>query len=95
VAAEERGGGGCDGRHGGVARLRARGLLPPLGPGQLPAPPRRHPFLLGQVRVAAQQVGLVSHSDLGVDAAPASVLRSDLESNCFDVAVGVLFYVQL
>jgi hypothetical protein len=85
VAAEDRVGGGRGERHGGVARLRARGLLPPLGAGQLAPPPRRHPLLLGQVRVAAQQVGL-SHSGPGVGAAPASVLGSDLESSCFDVA---------
>jgi hypothetical protein len=59
VAAEQRIGGGRGGRHGCVVRFRARGLQLPLGPGQLPAPPRRHPLLLGQVRIAAQQVGLL------------------------------------
>lgn len=47
VAEEERLCGGCGGRYGGVVRLRARRLQLPLGPGQRPATPRRHPLLLG------------------------------------------------
>ena len=58
MAAEERLGGGRGGRHRGLVRLRARGLQLPLRPVQRPAPPRRHPLLLGQVGVAAQQVRL-------------------------------------
>jgi hypothetical protein len=56
VAAEEHLGGGRGGHDGGLVRLRVRGLQPPLGPLQRPAP-RHHHLLLGQIRDAAQQIG--------------------------------------
>ena len=85
MAAEERLGGGCGGRYGGLVRLRARGLQPPLGPGQRPAPPRRHPLLLGQVRVAAQQVGYSVNLTWS-----KYILRSDMESALVVALLGVL-----
>ena len=90
MAAEERLGGGRGGRHGGLVRLRARGLQPPLGPGQRPAPPRRHPLLLGQVRIAAQQVGYSVNLTWSLLPWSKYILRSDMEFALVVALLGVL-----
>uniref|UniRef100_A0A453D295 Uncharacterized protein n=1 Tax=Aegilops tauschii subsp. strangulata TaxID=200361 RepID=A0A453D295_AEGTS len=64
LEAEEHLRGSRCGRHALLVPLRARRVQPRVGPLQRRPPPRRHPLLLGQVRLAAQQVRPCVYSPL-------------------------------